>query len=186
MLNSPEYILLDLRLRIQSGHLSLWWQLCTLLAFSHSASWGSHLERFSIKSWKSFQTCWVLSGCFSFTLCSNASQTISIGFRSGDCGSQVVWLWCGTLSLSFLEKLILHNLHVCFGFLFCWKTNDLKPDGMMCHCKNAVQWCCMSLILSPPPNIITFPLLCFTAGHFFGSQMLSSFIFVICIMLVFC
>ena len=48
MLNKPEYILyfrfLDL---FRSSHLLLWWQLCTLLAFFQSASWGSHLEWFS-------------------------------------------------------------------------------------------------------------------------------------------
>ena len=35
---------------LQSSHPLPWWQLCTLLAFSQPASWGSHLECISNKS----------------------------------------------------------------------------------------------------------------------------------------
>ena len=38
------------------------------------------------QSWMSSHICWALVGCFSFTLRSNSSQTISIGLSSGDCG----------------------------------------------------------------------------------------------------
>ena len=43
------------------------------------------------QSWRSSHICWALVGCFSFTLWSNSSQTISIGLWSGNCGSQVIW-----------------------------------------------------------------------------------------------
>ena len=43
------------------------------------------------QSWRSTQRCWALVGCFFFTLRSNSSQTISVGFRLGDCGGQVIW-----------------------------------------------------------------------------------------------
>ena len=40
---------------------------------------------------RSTHICGSLDCCFSFTLWSNSSQTISIAFRSGDCGGQVIW-----------------------------------------------------------------------------------------------
>ena len=83
---------------LQSSHPLPWWQLCTLLAFSQPASPGMLFQQ----SWRSSHICWALVGCFSFTLRSNSSQTISIGLRSGDCGGQVIW--CSTPSLSFLVK----------------------------------------------------------------------------------
>ena len=42
------------------------------------------------QSWRSSQRCWALVGCFAFTLQSNSSQTISVGFRLSDCGGQVI------------------------------------------------------------------------------------------------
>ena len=83
---------------IWSSHSLSWWQLCTLLAFFQPASWTMLFQQY----WRSSYICWVLVGCFSFTLRSNSSQIISIGLRSGDCGGQVIW--CSTLSLSFLVK----------------------------------------------------------------------------------
>ena len=83
---------------LQSSHRLPWWQFCTRLAFSQPASWGMLFKR----SWKSSHICWALVGCFSFTLQSNSSQTISILSRFGDCGDQVIW--CSTPSLSFLVK----------------------------------------------------------------------------------
>ena len=44
MLIKPECFIFYI---LQSSHLLLWWQLCTLLVFFQSASWGSHLEWFS-------------------------------------------------------------------------------------------------------------------------------------------
>lgn len=84
---------------LQSSSLLLWWHLCTLLAFSQSDPWGSHLELISNQSWRSSQGCWALVGCFAFTFWSNLSQTISIGLRLGDCRGQVIWH--STYSLSF-------------------------------------------------------------------------------------
>ena len=61
--------------------------LCLDDSFAHS--WHSlnqfQLECFS-NSLEGFPT---LVGCFSFTLRSNSSQTITIGLRSGDCGGLV-------------------------------------------------------------------------------------------------
>ena len=54
------------------------------------------------QSWRSSHICWALVGSLFFTLWSNSSQTISVWFRSGDCGGQVIW--CSTPSLSFLEN----------------------------------------------------------------------------------
>lgn len=42
-------------------------------------------------SWTSSRRCWVLVGCFSFTLKSNSSLTFSVRFRLGDCGGRVMW-----------------------------------------------------------------------------------------------
>ena len=68
-----------------NSHPLPWWLLCTLLAFSQPASCGMFFQQ----SWRSSQICWALVGCFSFTLRSNSSQTISIGLRSGDFGDQI-------------------------------------------------------------------------------------------------
>ena len=83
---------------LQNSHPLPWWQLCTLLTFSQPASPGIIFQQ----SWRSSHICWALVGCFSFTLQSNSSQTISIGRRLGDCGGQVIW--CSTPSLFFLVK----------------------------------------------------------------------------------
>ena len=56
---------------IQSSH-PLPWQICTFLAFSQPASPGMLFQQ----PWWSSQICWAI-GCFSFTLRSNSSQTIS-------------------------------------------------------------------------------------------------------------
>ena len=72
--------------------------LCTLLAFSQPASPGIIFQQ----SLRSSHIWWTLVGCFSFTLQSNSSQTISIGLRSDDCGGQIIW--CSSLSLSFFVK----------------------------------------------------------------------------------
>jgi hypothetical protein len=78
------------------------------LAFSQPASPGMLFQQ----SWRSSHICWALVGCFSFTLWSDSSKTISIWLRSGDCGGQVIW--CSTSSLSFLVKYILHSLEMCW------------------------------------------------------------------------
>ena len=71
---SVKQIQIYLRFEIlQSSH--PWWQLCTHLAFSQSASWGMLFQQ----SWRSSHICWALVGCFSFTLRSNSFKTISIG-----------------------------------------------------------------------------------------------------------
>ena len=80
--NKSKYILY---LSVHSSHHFSWWQLCTLLAFSQPASPGMLFQ----PSWSSSHICWAY-GCFSFTLRSNSPQTFSIGFRSGDCGGQVI------------------------------------------------------------------------------------------------
>ena len=71
------------------------WQLCTLSAFSQPASPRILFQQ----SWRSSHICWAPVGCFSFTLQSNSSQTISIGLRSSDCGGQVIWYSTITLLL---------------------------------------------------------------------------------------
>ena len=71
---------------LQSSHPLPWWQLFTLLAFCQPASPGMLLQQ----SWRSSHICWALVGCFSFTLRSNSSQTISIGLWLGDYGGQVI------------------------------------------------------------------------------------------------
>ncbi|CDQ62940.1 unnamed protein product [Oncorhynchus mykiss] len=54
-----------------------------------------------IKIYFTFQILQTLVGCFSFTLRSNSSQTISIGFKPCDCGGQVIR--CSTPLLSFFH-----------------------------------------------------------------------------------
>ena len=49
------------------------------LAFSQPISPGMLFQ----PSWRSSHICWTLDGCFSFTLRSDSSQTISIGLRLG-------------------------------------------------------------------------------------------------------
>lgn len=103
----------------QISHPLLWLQLCTLLAFSRWASSGTS------------------SGHpFAFTLQSTSSQSVWIGFRSGDCESQVVWH--STPSNPFSVKSPLHSLEVCLWSLSCWEINDGptqgKLDGLACCC----------------------------------------------------
>ena len=119
VLNKSKYIL-DFRFFKVA---TLWWQLCTPLAFSQPASWGMLIQQ----SWKGSCICWALVDCFSFTLWSNSSQTISIGLRSGDCG-QVIW--CITL---------LGQIALTQPGGPGWKTYDSptkrKPDGIAYRCR---------------------------------------------------
>ena len=60
--------------------------LCLDESFAHS--WHSLNQLHEELSWRSSHISWALVGCFSFTLQSNSTQTISIGLRLGDCGGQ--------------------------------------------------------------------------------------------------
>ena len=105
-----------------------WWQLFTLLAFSQSASPGMLFQL----SWRCSHICWALVGCFSFTLWSNSSQTISIGLRPGDYGG---WSSDAALHHSPSWSNSPYTAWRCVGSLSCWITNDSptkrKPDGMV-------------------------------------------------------
>jgi hypothetical protein len=89
--------------------------------------------------------CWALVGCFSFTLQSNSSQTISIELRSDDCGCQVIW--CSTPSLS-LVKWPLHSLEV-LDHCPVEKQKDsptkCKLNGMVYLCRMLWYQCCLSV-----------------------------------------
>ena len=65
------------------------------------------------QSWRSSHICWVLVRCFSFTLRSNSSQSVSIGLRSGDRGGQVIW---------------------CSTPLFLGQIALTQPGGVLGHC----------------------------------------------------
>lgn len=107
------------------------------LAFYQWTSRGSRkmvLQQY----WRKLQRWWALVGPFAFNLQSIWSQTILVGFRSGDCGGQVIWRI--TLSRS--------NSHYTARrwllSLSCWKINDLtkrKLAGMACRCK-MLWWPC--------------------------------------------
>ena len=65
--------------------------------------------------------CVALVGCFAFTLLSSSSQTISMGFKSGDCaGHSMIW---SLPSCSSLLRSFWHSLEVCFGSLSCCRMN---------------------------------------------------------------
>lgn len=123
--------------------------------------------------------CWVLFpevlriffGCFSFTLQSHSSQTISAGLRSEDCGGRAIWR--SAPSLCFLVKQPLRCLKACLGSLSCWKTNHgptkHKPDGMARHRRIArrfsVPWILNEssaasprkhplIVVTPPPAFV--------------------------------
>lgn len=130
MLNKPEYVL---DLILQSSHILLWWHLCTSKqkeAFSQSASWGSHLEWFSYSLEGAPRGVEHLLAHFPFTPRSNSSQTISIGFRSSNCGGQVT------------DAALHHSLSWSNSPHIVWRcvwgdcpVNGItkrKPDGMTC------------------------------------------------------
>jgi hypothetical protein len=77
-----------------------------------------HLESFSNRL-EGVHTCWALVGCFSITLRSNSSQTISIGLRPGD------WrpghLMQHSITLLFCKNSP-YTAWRCVGSLSCWKT----------------------------------------------------------------
>ena len=102
--------------------------LCLDDCFAHS--WHSlnhlHLECFS-NGLEGVPTCWVLVSCYSFTLLSNSSQTISIRLRSGD------WRPGHLKQHSSSWSNCPYTAWRCVGSLSCWKTNDSftkhRPDG---------------------------------------------------------
>ena len=72
-LNKSKYFIFQF---LQSSQPLPRWQLCTLLAFSQPASSWMLFQQ----CWRSSHICWTLVGCFSFSLRSKSSQTISIGW----------------------------------------------------------------------------------------------------------
>jgi hypothetical protein len=143
------------------------WQLCTLLVFFQPAS----PEMIFRQSWRSSHICWALVGCFSFTLRSNSSQTISSGWllRPGHLMQHSITLLLGQIALtqpgcvlghSPVEKQIILPLSAnqmgwCIAAEFC---------GSHAGC---VPWILnKSQTLSPAkhPYTITLPPSCFTVG----------------------
>ena len=119
---------------LQSCHPLPWCQLCTLLAISQPASPGMLFQQ----SWRSSHICWALVGCFSFTLRSNSSQTISIGLRSGDCGGQVIW--CSTHHSPSCSNSP-NTAWRCVGSLSCWKQMRVPLSANQMGWRIAAECC---------------------------------------------
>ena len=112
---------------LQSSHPFPWWQLCTLLAFSQPASWGSHLECISI-NW-----CALLKVHFveflSFLMC--LRQLVVLWPGRGGCLYYSLWyaiwfllrLWtchCNLKRSSMMSPLPLTLSNVVLLFLLTW------------------------------------------------------------------
>lgn len=95
------------------------------------------------ESWMSSHICWAVAfALLFFTLQSNAYQTISTGFRSGDCGGHVNVMWR-------LQQLNSTNwtFNFLFFFFFCsniWSTqsplNSWRWDVFYFNLCNAFMW----------------------------------------------
>ena len=81
------------------------------------------------QSWRRFQRCWALVGCFAFALWSKPSQLglgrVTVDARSSDAALHHLPSWSDNQY---------KGLAVCLGSLSCWKTNDgpakRKPAGV--------------------------------------------------------